>query len=269
MEPTRRRSHASCRTGGRPRRRSLDDRREPFPARAELGSAERAKLTHRRKVIDEEQHPQTCHGGGQNRVAKMATRSPTGSPRTSLPLAVRASAPSGVTPSAARRSSTKPSKMLNGTKLDNGAYLDQIKRTAPTSAKIAKVESDLAADDKPQAPKPDTERKASKIDLAAGAENKILRAAMEYIAGVNDAEPDDPPMTSWRIAFRAYNGSGATAAPWRHCCPSSTRRWAPPEDPWPALTTQVFKDDWQADHRGDKAWTSPRALRVRPRPNHD
>lgn len=117
--------------------------------RAELTPIDRAKQTARRKAIYLELHPQTAHGANLegSGVAKLAT------PETPAFAAVTASL-TGQSERAVRRDAERGEKvtdeaaaLIRDTKLNNGSYLDRIKRVAPEE-QAEVVRRDLAP--KPQ-----------------------------------------------------------------------------------------------------------------------
>lgn len=116
--------------------------------RAELSASERATQTARRKAIYLELHPETAHGGDRksDQVANSATRSfadATASATGASARTVRQDAERGekVIPEVMR--------MIAGTKLDTGAYLDKLKRV-PREAQAEIVKRDLATEPPPR-----------------------------------------------------------------------------------------------------------------------
>lgn len=123
--------------------------------RAELGPAERAQGTARRKAIYLELHPETAHGGDRTasrQVGDLAdadrftahTAEATGRSER----AVQRDAERG------QKISERALSLVAGTSLNTGAYLDKLKKLGPHEQE-ARVQRELAAPRKPVSPAPE------------------------------------------------------------------------------------------------------------------
>jgi len=110
--------------------------------RAELGPAERARHTARRKAIYLELHPETAHGGDRrsDQVANSATRS----------FAEETAAISGQSARTVRQDAERGEKVyegaiaiIKGTALDTGVFLDKLKKLTP-SEQVVVAKRELA-----------------------------------------------------------------------------------------------------------------------------
>lgn len=125
--------------------------------RAELSPAERSSQTARRKAIYEELHPEAKHGEnlGKARVAKLATQKNAEEDGSSITpstpsFAAATAAATGQSERAVRRDAERGEKVIpealklvRGTKLDTGVYLDKLKRLPPDE-QVQTVKRDLA-----------------------------------------------------------------------------------------------------------------------------
>jgi ParB-like chromosome segregation protein Spo0J len=113
--------------------------------RAELSAADRAQYTARRKAIYLEKHPETAHGGDRrsDQVAKFATRNDSFTADTAKKTGeservVRLHAERG------EKVAADVLKRVKGSFLDNGVYLDGLKKLSHDDQR-AKVERDIQA----------------------------------------------------------------------------------------------------------------------------
>lgn len=118
--------------------------------RAELSAAQRAEQTARRKAIYEELHPETRHGGdrasrqvGDLNPDRFTAETATRTGRSER--AVQRDAERG------EKVDAEALRLVAGTDLDKGAYLDKLKGIEDPAAQVEKVRRDLAA---PRAGKP-------------------------------------------------------------------------------------------------------------------
>lgn len=148
--------------------------------RADLSPAERSAQTARRKVLYEELHPSTKHGGNLEGagVAKLAT------PEEPRFTAATAEA-TGRSERAVQRDAERGEKIaadvlekLTGTHLDRGDYLDTLKRL-PEDEQRQRVEKALSTNVRQEKEK----RAASKIDadVKARAAREVAEMIAEYI----------------------------------------------------------------------------------------
>lgn len=124
--------------------------------RAELGPAERAHGTARRKAIYLELHPETAQGtagaaGRWDATANLATASfteATAQATGASERTVRRDAERG------EKISERALSLVAGTSLNTGAYLDKLKKLGPNEQE-ARVQRELAAPRKPVSPAPE------------------------------------------------------------------------------------------------------------------
>lgn len=111
--------------------------------RAELSASDRAKQTARRKAIYLELHPETAHGANQH--------TKTGEDNLSTPNFADATARvTGTDARTVRRDAERGEKviaevltLIQGTKIDTGAYLDKLKKLPPND-QLTAAKRDLA-----------------------------------------------------------------------------------------------------------------------------
>jgi hypothetical protein len=119
--------------------------------RAELGSAERASATARRKEIYEALHPETKHGGDR-KTDQGAKFAPSFHKATA---AATGQSPRIVQLNAERGEKVIPEvlDMIRGTGLDTGTYLDKLKKLPPNE-QVAAARRDLRQPKPPRAKAP-------------------------------------------------------------------------------------------------------------------
>lgn len=118
---------------------------------ATLTRSERALFTNRRRIAWEALHPETKHGGNQGEDGRFAPCRQVGDTGTVLRFTKETAERTGRSERSVQRDTERGEKidpgaiaLLRGSRLaDNGSYLDNLKRFAP-SEQIAKVTRDIA-----------------------------------------------------------------------------------------------------------------------------
>jgi ParB-like chromosome segregation protein Spo0J len=162
--------------------------------RAELGPAERAQGTARRKAIYLELHPETRHGGDRQseQVANSATCSfadATAEATGRAARTVRLDVERG------EKISERALSLVAGTSLNAGAYLDKLKKLG-TSEQEARVQRDLAAPRKPVSPAPAVRNEFESYQAFLNKVVKLFDAAPQEWreAAIDHLQADTPVM---------------------------------------------------------------------------
>ena len=151
--------------------------------RSELSPSDRARQTARRKVIYEELHPETRHGGNRrsDQVDNLSVRS----------FAAETAALAGVDERSVRRDAERGEKvteeamgLIRGTHLDTGSYLDKLKRMTPND-QVTAIQRDLLAREIREAQSAVQNRRSASIeaDVKARAAREVAEIIAEFVPG--------------------------------------------------------------------------------------
>ena len=124
--------------------------------RTQDSDAERASLTRRRKDVYERLYPETAHGGDRRSIKSQNVQLENSPARFTAETAAVSGKSERVVQLDAERGkkiSERAMALIHRSPLDNGSYLDKIKRV-PTEDQVAMVERDLANPPKPAPRKP-------------------------------------------------------------------------------------------------------------------
>ncbi len=157
--------------------------------RADLDPAQRAKQTARRKAIYVELHPETAHGaiGGGHDQSRQLGDSAKSERFTADTAASTGKSERVVQRDAERGENIAPDVLdtIAGTKaLNTGVYLDKLKNIDDHDAQRAKVERDIANDEKRKASEARA-RRASRVDadVVNRAAREVAEAIVEHVPG--------------------------------------------------------------------------------------